>query len=600
MSLFPVSSFTIENAQILILLMMTTNNDQDRSRAAHKGEASASGWLDILAVEQIKYQTGFQNSFESEYIPGALPLGRNNPLHVPFHLFTEQLSGTAFTVSPRLCCNQRSWLYRTQPSITTLLVPSHSPGVEADSADGESSLSQPGPYPEYLGYASPASCHDVVPQPYRWHPFDFSFVKPGASSDVNFVQGLHLHAAGGDHCMQSSCSSVGTNSGNGGVAMYYYGCNADMFLDSDHSDRSRSTTSSSYFVNYDGDILIVPQTGPLLIFTELGRLAISPGEVIVIPRNIVFSVNLLASEEPGTSNLIITHRGYMLEVIRGLSGQSFTLPELGPIGSNGLANSRDFQYPTAWCSGDPTSPSQQETRRYLIRKYGSRLHVQAHLAYCAFNVVAWHGNYGPYKYNLHTFCTMGNVAFDHSDPSILTVLTVPNVLPSRPPLLDFVIFPSSKNPFPPTDQNTFRPPWFHRNTVMTEYMGLIYGSYNAKSSSEFVPGSISLHVAGCPHGPDTSTYTNALKAESNDGQLQAQTQPGGGLAFMFETAFPLKVVPEALQGSNGWCLDTRYIECWRGLLEDDAIPRFNGWDVIAAKKQQEAFDRQIARAGETK
>ena len=95
--------------------------------------------------------------------------------------------------------------------------------------------------------------------------------------------------------------------------------------------------------------------------------------------------------------------------------------KLVSVGSNGLADARHFQTPVA-CFEDRTCP-------YLVvQKYEGELFSAAQ-SFSPFNVVAWHGNYTPYKYDLSKFCPMNAVAFDHPDPSIFTVLTCPSAIP---------------------------------------------------------------------------------------------------------------------------------------------------------------------------
>lgn len=302
--------------------------------------------------------------------------------------------------------------------------------------------------------------------------------------------------------------------------------------------------------NADGDFLIVPQQGTLFITTEFGKMEVEPCEIAVIQRGIRFSVAIKEEDKSGNSNNGTVPsptssqpaRGYVLEIYNG----HFQLPDLGPIGSNGLANPRDFQTPVAWyedrpCPNDFT----------VIHKLEGQLFA-ASQPFSPFNVVAWHGNYAPYKYNLNRFCPMNAVSFDHPDPSIFTVLTCPSAIPGTA-LADFVIFP----PRWTVAEHTFRPPYYHRNT-MSEFMGLIKGVYDAKTDpGAFKPGGASLHLCMTPHGPDTTSFEAAIKAEGEGPRQLTDT-----MAFMFETSLVPRVTAHALGASN---IDRDYYQCWYGL-----------------------------------
>jgi homogentisate 1,2-dioxygenase len=482
----------------------------------------------------FEYQTGFDNTFESEAVIGALPKGRNNPRIVPHGLYAEQLSGTAFTCTRS--GNRRSWLYRQQPSV-----------VHNSQRFVDSQL--------FFGGEDP-TLGILDPNPLRWKPFTdddddddcvgeeekegnndkleenttttttttTTTANNNNSKEKNFVTGMHLLGSSGDPSTKH------------GLAIYVY-----LF---------QSSMDDCHLYNSDGDLLLVPQQGSLTIYTELGRLTVAVGEIGVIPRGIIFSVHTMSTSPPETSTTpsettktTTTNRGYVLEIYKG----HFTIPELGPIGSNGLANARDFCYPVAWYENHhpPT------TTRTLYNKFGSRLWTKS-IASTPYNVVAWHGNYLPFKYNLHDFCAVNSVSYDHLDPSIYTVLTCAGGdEPVGTALCDFVIFPPR---WMSTDSNTFRPPWFHRNT-MTEFMGLIYGAYDAKAG--FQAGGASLHSCMTPHGPDSISYAKAV-ADPCD----VPTKFDGGLAFMFETSCMLRVSHYALQHS---CLDVSYGDCWADL-----------------------------------
>ncbi len=274
-------------------------------------------------------------------------------------------------------------------------------------------------------------------------------------------------------------------------------------------------------------MLIVPQLGCLLIETELGRLTIAPGEIGVIPRGVRFRVKLL----DGPS------RGYVCENY----GNPFQLPELGPIGSNGLANARDFQTPAAWFE-DINEPTE------IVCKFLGRLWTTT-LEHSPFDVVAWHGNYAPYKYDLSRFNAINSVSFDHIDPSIFTVLTSPSEMPGTANV-DLVIFP----PRWIVSEHTFRPPWYHRN-VMSEFMGLICGIYDAKLEG-FTPGGASLHNCMTAHGPDQTSCERAVDADLKPHYIKDT------LAFMFESRFVFRPTAAALNASHR---QQDYDDCWKGL-----------------------------------
>eukprot|EP00842_Homolaphlyctis_polyrhiza_P001677 jgi/Hompol1/250/HPOL_004117-RA len=365
------------------------------------------------------YQSGFGNTFETEALPGALPVGRNSPQKVAYGLYAEQLSGTAFTV-PRHD-QQRDWLYRIRPSVC------HNPFVRIPSEKLVRNFS-------VVGDEDPKVECEATPNQLRWSPFEVP-----AGTKANFVQGLH------------TMCGAGSPSSRNGLAIHLYSANTDMVNEA--------------FYNADGDFLIVPQQGTLDIQTELGFLKVSPGEIVVIQRGIRYSVSL----PDGPS------RGYICEIFDG----HFELPGLGPIGANGLANPRDFLYPVA------AYEDKEGVEYTIINKYQGYLFATTQ-THSPFDVVAWHGNYAPYKYDLSRFNTINTVSFDHPDPSIFTVLTAKSSTPGVA-LADFVIFP----PRWMVAENTFRPPYYHRN-CMAEFMGLISGGYDAKQEG-FVPGGASLH-----------------------------------------------------------------------------------------------------------
>jgi len=184
----------------------------------------------------------------------------------------------------------------------------------------------------------------------------------------------------------------------------------------------------------------------------------------------------------------------------------------------------------------------------VIRKFGGKLWRNTQSA-TPFNVVAWHGNLAPFKYDTAHFMTIGTVSFDHPDPSIFTVLTSPTDTPGTANC-DFVIFP----PRWMVAEDTFRPPWYHRN-LMSEFMGLVKGQYDAKPEG-FKPGGASLHNSMVPHGPDADAFEKASGAPLEPHKLDDT------LAFMFESRW--RFVPSAFAMNDG-TLDRQYARCWDGL-----------------------------------
>ena len=338
----------------------------------------------------------------------------------------------------------------------------------------------------------------LPPEPLRWHPQPLD----GAAGH-DFVDGMHTIAANGD-----AESQVGI-----GSLMYLAGRSMDKRA----------------FVNADGEMLVVPQQGRLVITTELGVLEVKPGEIALLPRGMAFKVAL----PDGLS------RGYVCENY----GAHFRLPELGPIGSNGLANARDFQAPVA-------AFETEEGGYEIVKKFGGRF-WHAPMKQTPFNVVAWHGNLAPVKYDTAHFMVIGSISFDHPDPSIFTVLTSPSDTPGTANC-DFVIFP----PRWMVMENTFRPPWFHRN-LMSEFMGLVLGEYDAKPGG-FKPGGASLHNSMVPHGPDEEAFDKATHADLKPHKLD------NTLAFMFESRYRFIPTNFALQSK---ALDTDYADCWAGLKD---------------------------------
>ena len=440
--------------------------DQPKSEPARAARASMA----------LRYMPGFGNDFETEGLPGALPQGQNSPQKCNYGLYAEQLSGSPFT-APR-GANERSWLYRMRPSVR------HTRRLSAAR------------YP----FWKTAPClddHSLALGQLRWSPL------PAPTGAVNFLAGLRTMTTAGDVMTQV------------GMAAHAYSFNDDM--------------TDDYFFNADGELMIIPETGAVQIFTELGIIDVEPLEIAVVPRGMMFKVVRLGVAE--------FWRGYVCENY----GAKFTLPGRGPIGANCLANPRDFKTPEA-------AYEDKETPCRVHVKWCGKFHV-TEIGHSPLDVVAWHGNYAPYKYDLRTFSPVGAILFDHPDPSIFTVLTAPSGEEGTANI-DFVIFP----PRWLVAEHSFRPPWYHRN-IMSEFMGLICGRYDAKEEG-FTPGGMSLHNMMLPHGPDRLGFEKASNGELKPVKID------NTMAFMFETRYPQQLTRFAAE------LETRqddYLECWDGL-----------------------------------
>ena len=426
-----------------------------------------------------KYMPGFGNDFETEALPDALPQGQNSPQRCPYGLYAEQLSGSPFT-APR-GTNERSWLYRIRPSVRHMGRYEH--------------VAQP------MWRSAPClEDSELAIGQRRWDPV------PLPDTPTNFVQGVRTITTGGDVNAQS------------GMAAHVYIASESM--------------EDEYICNADGELMFIPQQGDLRIYTELGVLEVSPCEIAVVPRGMVFRV-----EVDGPV------RGYLCENY----GAKLTLPDRGPIGANCLANPRDFKTPVAWFD-DRDVPS-----RVIVKWCGGLYGTD--IGHSPLDVVAWHGNYAPYKYDLRRFSPVGAILFDHPDPSIFTVLTSPTG-EAGTANIDFVIFGDRWL----VAEQTFRPPWYHRN-IMSEFMGLIHGAYDAKEKG-FVPGGMSLHNQMLPHGPDAFGFDKATHADLAPQKL-ADT-----MAFMLETRIPQHLTRYAAELET---LQHDYIDCWSGLKK-----RFDG------------------------
>lgn len=346
-----------------------------------------------------------------------------------------------------------------------------------------------------LWRTAPCHEHEMPIGQLRWNPV------PIPKEKLTFVDGIRTMTTAGD---------AGTQTGMA----------AHIFL-------ATQSMRDACFYNADAEMLIVLQEERLRVVTEFGIIEAEPGEIVVIPRGVKMRVELMGGPA----------RGYICENYGG----AFTLPERGPIGANCLANARDFLTPVA-AYEDRDAPC------HLTVKWGGAL-WRTTLGHSPFDVVAWHGNYAPYKYDLRRFSPVGAISFDHPDPSIFSVLTAPSETPGTSNI-DFVIFPERWQ----VADNTFRPPWYHRN-IMSEFMGLVYGVYDAKPEG-FTPGGVSLHNCMLPHGPDAQAFEHASSVELKPVKLT------GTLAFMFETRFPQRVTRYAAELDT---LQPDYADCWTGL-----------------------------------
>ena len=420
------------------------------------------------------YQSGFGNHFETEALEGALPEGMNSPQKCAYGLYGEQLSGTPFTAP--VAENERTWVYRIRPSVK------HVGRFEKIAVPNWKSAPLIDPDIISLGQ-------------YRWDPV------PHGTDETDWVNGIHTMTTAGDVNTQT------------GMAAHIYLVTKSM--------------EDSYFYSADSELLIVPQQGSLRFATELGVMEIGPEEIAILPRGLVYRVEVV--EGPA--------RGFVCENY----GQKFDLPYRGPIGANCLANPRDFKTPVA-------TFEDRETPSELTIKWCGQFH-KSKIDQSPLDVVAWHGNYVPVKYDLRHFCPVGAVLFDHPDPSIFTVLTAPSGTEGTANI-DFVLFRDRWM----VAEDTFRPPWYHKN-VMSELMGNIHGQYDAKLTG-FVPGGLSLHNMMLPHGPDKDAFERASNAELAPHKLSDT------MSFMFETRFPQHLTDFA---ANQAPLQDNYVDCWQDL-----------------------------------
>ncbi|KAL7270290.1 hypothetical protein RUND412_007007 [Rhizina undulata] len=482
----------------------------DYQNIFHWAETQKDGTIPSFRTRKndpYKYQAGFGNHFESEAIPGTIPQGQNNPRCVRFGLYAEQMTASAF-VAPRHS-NKNAWLYRVRPAVA------HQGFSDLpDNPDVESNFLPMNPKVR------------VSPTQLAWYPFKI----PAASEKTTFVTGLKTLAGSGEPTLRE------------GLATHIYVANKSM--------------ENEAFVNSDGDFLIVPQQGALDIQTEFGMLYVQPGEICVIQRGQRFKVNFSKEdEERGV-------RGYILEIW----GANWDLPELGPLGANGLANARDFLVPVALHDDLKVKNGKWEVVYKLAGKFFKS--TQQH---SPFDVVAWHGNYVPYKYDLTKFVNVGSISVDHIDPSIFCVLTAKSRDPTAP-LADFLIF----SPRWDVASNTYRPPYYHRN-VATELMGLIYGEYGGRSDS-FQPGGVSFECGMVPHGVAYPEFKAASAAPPPEIRISE-----GAVAFMFESSRQFTITQWAWNNDGKHEHDAK--------MWDDLVDNFSGHEeeiqrILAAARKE--------------
>ncbi|MDG1940588.1 MAG: homogentisate 1,2-dioxygenase [Paracoccaceae bacterium] len=422
------------------------------------------------------YMPGFGNDFETEALTGALPNGQNSPQKCPYGLYAEQLSGTPFT-APR-GKNERSWCYRIRPSVKHI--------NRFEKVDMPFWKSAPNILDKIISLGQ-----------YRWSPIP-------SNIDTNFITGMRTMTTAGDVNTQV------------GMAAHIYVATNSM--------------GNEYFYSADSELLIVPQEGQLRFFTEMGIIDLEPQEIAIIPRGLLFKVDIINGPA----------RGFVCENY----GAKFDLPNRGPIGANCLANPRDFKTPKAAFEDNSITST-------VTIKWCGQFHI-TEIDHSPLDIVAWHGNYAPCKYDLRTFSPVGALLFDHPDPSIFTVLTAPSGVEGTANI-DFVLFRDRWS----VAENTFRPPWYHKN-IMSELMGNIHGVYDAKPEG-FAPGGMSLHNMMLPHGPDMDAFEKATNSKLGPQKME------NTMSFMFETRFPQHLTSYAAKDAP---LQDDYIECWSSLKKN--------------------------------
>ncbi|KIM93627.1 hypothetical protein OIDMADRAFT_61273 [Oidiodendron maius Zn] len=451
--------------------------------------------------DPYKYLQGFGNEHQSEFIPGALPIGQNSPQLCPYGLYAEQITGTSFAASRS--ASMRNFLYRRRPACVR---------GKFTKIDNNPTLE--------TSFLHPTEKVHAIPSQVSWSAFK---IPDQDSGPVDFTRGIHTLGGSGQPNIRE------------GLAYHIFAINSNMH--------------NKAFVNMDGDFLIVAQEGHLDISTEFGHLYLQPSEICVIQQGLRFKLDIVNQYS------LKGARGYIIETW----GTKWELPELGPLGGYGLANARDFLFP---CADIDTSSTGWWS---IVSKQGGE-YFQTNQDHSPFDVVAWHGNYIPYKYDLSKFVYHNTVSVDHTDPSINTVLTAKS-RDMHAPLCDFLIF----GPRWDVAENTFRPPYFHRN-CSSEFLARIYGPENAGGRSEvFSPGGASYEAGFTPHGNADERTVGAMYAE-----MRAMRVGQNQLTFMLESCRSLLFTKWALQDS--------------GVLVTDDIPE-SMWDSLPDRfgKNEEAM-----------
>ncbi|UNI24027.1 Homogentisate 1,2-dioxygenase [Purpureocillium takamizusanense] len=451
-----------------------------RAAAAAAAAAPAAFTTTPSPADPHRYQTGFGNRFASEAVPGVLPVGRNVPQRVKYGLYSEQLNGAA-VVSPRDAI-QHVWMYRMRPSVAhgrVSPVPGLNPHIESCFSRANDKV-------------------EFVASQEAWDPFPLlEKAHDDDGAGVDFVSGIRTVGGQGDPTLRQ------------GLAVHIYSANASM--------------TRRAFCNNDGDLLVLPQHGRLHVQTELGWLMVRPGELLVVQAGLRFRV--LLPDGPS--------RGYIQEVF----GAHYRLPELGPVGSNGMALPRDFEHPMASFDLDD-GEGEGAPPWDIVYKLAGGLH-SCRQAHTPFDVVAWHGNLAPYKYALDRFVNLANANHDQADPTIYCVLTAGGGGGGGPSLTDVLIFTKKWL----TAEDTFRPPYYHRN-MSTEVMGLIRGRYGG-SSHGLGGGGLSYEASYMPHGEAYATWREATTRA-----LRPETVCDDATAFMFHIGAPLYLTRWALRGEG--------------------------------------------------
>ncbi|GLI78307.1 hypothetical protein PoHVEF18_006618 [Penicillium ochrochloron] len=323
----------------------------------------------------------------------------------------------------------------------------------------------------------PFNLKNVLNSKYQYSPNRSTWAPAQIAKEADFLTGLQLIGGAGNPTMKE------------GLAYYAF-------------TAGKSMPSNQAFYSADGDFLLAPQKGTLDIRTEMGYLRVRSNEICVVPRGIRFHVSLPAGPV----------RGFALELFEG----HFELPELGPIGSTGLANIRDFEIPTA--SFDNSNVDTE-----IIAKFAGQVHRTVHRG-SIFNVAGWSGTYYPFKYDLGKFNTIGSVSYDHTDPSIFTVLTAPSSVPGEA-VVDVAVF----GPRWLVMEKSYRPPYFHRNT-MSEFAFVIKGGFDVTPLPPQLEGLFLLSNTMCAHGADPESWKQATEKE-----LVPEKIPPGNLGMMFES-----------------------------------------------------------------